>query len=138
MNENKNLEYYGENEEAQQPEDAYEETALEEETAVEEDPTAVSQTVRQEMPEEGPKPKPQHSKIAIAALICGGVGFIFNPMYLVTLAAIILGIMGIVNAKDGPKGMAIAGLVLGCIALPIQLVTDTILSVFTFGASFCI
>ena len=108
-----------------------------EEQSVQEQPDAVSQTVVQNQPAK-PAEKKKHSGVAIAALICGIAGFFFNPLYAVTLAAIVLGIIGIATAKDRPKGLAVTGLVLGCIALPTQLGIDLVMSVFTFGLSFCV
>lgn len=59
------------------------------------------------------------SGFAIAALVTGIVSIIFSPL---ALLAVPFGIIGIVNT--GPnnangRGMAIAGLVLGCIGIAI-------------------
>ncbi len=61
------------------------------------------------------------------ALVCGIVAFFCNPLYLMPLAAIILGIIGIVNGGS-KKGMAIAGLICGIIAIPVQITLDLIVS----------
>ena len=104
---------------------------------------AVTESKESAAPEKTPAPAPQKpekkkaSGVALASFICGVVGVLFNPFYGVSLAAIILGIVGIATAKDRPKGMAIAGLIIGCVVLPVQLVLDIILSMFTFGLSFC-
>lgn len=81
---------------------------------------------------------PKNSGVAIAALVCGIVGFFINPVYLVSLAAIILGIVGLAAKDNQPKGMATTGLVLGCVSLVMQFIADLLLSVFTLGLSFCI
>ncbi len=62
-------------------------------------------------------PKPRTSLAAIFSLICGLLGCI---PFLTGLAAVILGIVGIKKTKDPMvtgRGMAIAGLVLGCLSL---------------------
>ncbi len=67
------------------------------------------------------------------ALITGIVAFFCNPLYLMPLAAIILGIIGIANGGS-KKGMAIAGLVCGIIAIPVQIGLDLLASsVITVG-----
>lgn len=79
----------------------------------------------------------KNSGVSIAALVCGIVGFIINPLYLVSVAAIVLGIVGLCQ-KGSSKGMAATGLILGCVSLACQFVLDLVLSVFTFGLTFCI
>jgi hypothetical protein len=62
-------------------------------------------------------PKPRTSVAAIISLICGLLGCI---PFVTGLAAVILGIVGIKKTKDPMvkgKGMAIAGLVLGCLSI---------------------
>lgn len=71
----------------------------------------------------------------VASLICGIVGFFFNPLGLVPLAAIITGIVGIA-AKDKPKGMAIAGLILGLVAGCSQIFMDVFITAITAGLGF--
>ncbi len=77
--------------------------------------------------------------ICIASLVCGLVSFLgcCNPFYLVSLAAVILGIVGVCGSYSG-KGMAIAGIILGVLAVLIWVVLDILLIPFTFGASFFI
>ena len=75
------------------------------------------------------------SGVAIAALICGCVGFLINPFYLVSIAAIVLGIVGLA-LPNRPKGMALAGLLTGIGSAVCQFVLDLVLSVFTMGLSF--
>lgn len=77
--------------------------------------------------------------VAIASLVCGLISFFgcCNPFYLVSLAAIVLGIVGLTQKGSG-KGMATAGLILGIAAILIWVVVDIILLPFTFGASFFI
>lgn len=73
--------------------------------------------------------------VGIAALVCGIAGFFINPLYLVSAAAIILGIVGLC-LKGKSKGTAIAGLILGICACAIQLIIDIIITVFSFGVGF--
>ncbi|MBQ2755399.1 MAG: hypothetical protein IJF27_01865 [Oscillospiraceae bacterium] len=90
-------------------------------------------------PQNGFYPPPQQPKnngVALASLICGIVAFILNPLYLISVAAIITGIIGIANANGAPKGKAVAGIILAVIATAFQFTLDLILSVFTFGLSF--
>lgn len=79
--------------------------------------------------------KPKGSGCSIAALICGIAAFIINPCYLTCLAAIILGIVGI-SRKEPSKGMAIAGLILGIVAIALQILGDILITVFSFGMGF--
>ena len=64
------------------------------------------------------------SGVAIAAFVCGLVSFLCcNPFYLVSLAAVILGIIGLCTAAE-PKWMTITGLILGAVAIPICICID--------------
>ena len=84
------------------------------------------------------EPKPQKNGWAIAALVCGIVSLCCcNPMYMVSLAAIITGIIGLMGDK-GSKGMAIAGIVLGGVSALIGVVVDIITLPLTFGTGFFI
>lgn len=73
----------------------------------------------------------------LASLICGIVGFVLNPLYLVSLAAIITGIVGLAGSASKPKDTAVAGLILGIISLCAQIALDAILSVVTLGVCSC-
>lgn len=75
------------------------------------------------------------SGVAIAALICGCVGFIINPFYLVSVAAIVLGIVGLA-LPNSPKGMSLAGLLTGIGSIVWQIILDTLLTIFTMGLGF--
>ena len=77
---------------------------------------------------------PKKNGAAIASLICGIIAFLINPLYLVSVAGIVTGIVGL--CSQGSKGKAVVGIILSFIALAIQIVLDIILSVFTFGLSF--
>ena len=93
----------------------------------------------QEPQYQAPQPQPQPKKakgVSVAALVCGITCFFCNPCYIVCLAAIICGIVGIATSKEEPKGMAIAGLCLGIAGIICQFIADAILSVFTMGTSF--
>ncbi len=65
-----------------------------------------------------PAPGPQKSNgVAIGSLICGILGCV---PFITSIAAVILGVVGIKKTKDpqvGGKGLAIAGLVLGIVGL---------------------
>lgn len=76
------------------------------------------------------------SGVCVASLICSLVAFIFNPLSLLHIVGIVLGIVGCATSGNRPKGMAIAGIILGCICILWQGIVDIILSVFTFGLSF--
>lgn len=81
--------------------------------------------------------EPKKSGLCIASLVCGIVATLgcCNPFYLVSLAAVVTGIIGLATGKQ-PKGMAIAGLVLGIVSACIWVVLDIILAIFTGGLSF--
>lgn len=79
---------------------------------------------------------PKASGVCVASLICSLVAFIFNPLSLLHIVGIVLGIVGCATSGNRPKGMAIAGIILGCICILWQGIIDIILSVFTFGLSF--
>lgn len=76
------------------------------------------------------------SGISIAALVCAIVSIFFNPLYLISLLAIIFGIIGLLTSWNRPKGCATAGLILGIIFLCIDFVFDLIMLPLTFGLSF--
>ena len=80
-------------------------------------------------------PAKKDSGVCVVALICGIVAFIYNPLYLVSVSAVITGIVGLTGNRDS-KGLAVTGLILGILAFLLQLVVDIVLSVFTFGLSF--
>ena len=88
--------------------------------------------------------QPQEKKsngVSIASFVCGLVSLCCcNPMYLVSLAAVILGIVGITQKNNPNKGMAIAGIIIAAVGVVLSIVI-TILSLSTgvlvdlFGAS---
>lgn len=75
----------------------------------------------------------------IASLVLGIVGFLINPIYVVSILAIIFGAIGLKEAE--PNGnRAKTGLILGVIAICVQIFMDIILTLFTAGiggVSFC-
>ena len=75
------------------------------------------------------------SGAATAALICGILALFVNPMYIISLVAIITGFVGI-SAKPENKSSAIGGLILGFVSLFIQLIADIIITIFSFGFGF--
>ena len=76
--------------------------------------------------------------ISVTALILGIVCFFCNPCSLVAPAAVICGIIGLATSKDRPKGMAIAGLILGACGILAQLLFDIIGILFSGGLTFFI
>ena len=82
-----------------------------------------------------PEEKKVSSVCSIIALVCGIVAYFFNPCYLPCLAAVILGIVGLCR-KESLKGMAIAGIILGAVAVPAQIIADTIITILTAGLGF--
>ena len=79
-----------------------------------------------------PVPVKRNNGVAIAALVCGIISIVFSPLGLVSLAAIVLGIVGICLPGTS-KGMSITGLVLGVASPIVHFVVDTILSTISFG-----
>ncbi len=73
-----------------------------------------------------------YESVSIMAFVFGLVGFIFNPLYLISLAAIILGIIGQIN-NISKKSLAIAGWILGIVSLICQLAFDFICAASTCG-----
>ncbi len=74
--------------------------------------------------------------VCLASLICGIISFCCcNPCYLVSIAAIVTGIIGIAGNKN-PKDMAIAGLALGALSIIICIIVDVVMLPFTMGTSF--
>ncbi len=76
------------------------------------------------------------SGVSVASLVCALVAFVFNPLSLLHIVAIILGIVGCATANGRPKGIAIAGIILGCVCIVWQGILDIVLAMFTFGLSF--
>lgn len=71
--------------------------------------------------------------VCILALIFGCVAMVFDPFYLTSIAAIVLGVIGHLNSKFS-KGMAIAGWILGIVSICVQIPID----ILTFGMGlFC-
>lgn len=69
--------------------------------------------------------------MCIASLVCSLVAFfVCDPLCLVSITAVILGIVGVCGNYEG-KGMAIAGICIGAF----DLLTEVILAIFTFGIS---
>ena len=77
--------------------------------------------------------------LSITSLILGIVGFLVNPLYIVSVLAIIFGAIGM-NSNGIHKGKGKVGLILGIIAVCLQVIVDFILTILTAGAggvSFC-
>jgi uncharacterized membrane protein YbaN (DUF454 family) len=82
----------------------------------------------------------KNNGMAIAALVCGIVSFVFNCCFWflsipVGIAGIVLGIISIKNKRDG-KSMAIVGIVLSGIAIVLALLLFVACSVITSNESF--
>ena len=67
--------------------------------------------------------KKDQTTVCILALVFGITSFVCDPFYAFTMAAIVLGIVGIVN-NGSKKGLAIAGLVCAICAIPVQFIID--------------
>lgn len=78
------------------------------------------------------------SGVSITALILGIVCLFCNPCSLVAPAAVICGIIGLATGKGRPKGMAIAGLILGICGVLWQLAFDFIGIFWSAGLTFFI
>ena len=78
-------------------------------------PMAAARSATQGVPQYAARPEPQSNSLAIAALVVGIVALLFNPGFLMTLAAIVLGSLAVSNANKGlgRKTMAWWGLGLG-------------------------
>ena len=73
-----------------------------------------------------------YESVSIMAFVFGLVGFVLNPLYLISLAAIILGVIGQINNMS-KRSLAIAGWILGIISLFCQLAFDFICAASTCG-----
>ncbi len=74
---------------------------------------------------------PDKNTIALVGMILGIVGFFLNPLYLVSVAAIILSIIGVCKKNAPRRGMAIAGIILGGVSMACQGIVDFLLTIFT-------
>lgn len=75
-----------------------------------------------------------YKTVCLLALIFGISGFLINPLYLVSIAAIVLGIVGQLNTKTY-KNWAMAGWICGAASMVVQFILDIFC---TFGAGiFC-
>lgn len=76
----------------------------------------------QPVPNSAP-PSGDYKTVCILALIFGCVAIVFDPFYLTSIAAIVLGIIGHLNSKYS-KNLAIAGWILGIVSICIQIPID--------------
>ena len=76
--------------------------------------------------------RPDYENVCVLALVFGLLGFFFNPLYLVSIAAIVLGIIGHVN-NGSKKSLAMVGWILGIASLVIQLFFDFVCAAATCG-----
>lgn len=75
-----------------------------------------------------------YKTVCLLALIFGISGFLINPLYLVSIAAIVLGIVGQLHTVYY-KNWAIAGWICGAVSMVFQFIIDIFC---TFGAGiFC-
>jgi len=73
-----------------------------------------------------------YESVCVLAFVFGLVGFLFNPLYLISLAAIILGVVGHSN-NGSKKTLGMLGWILGIISLFVQMVFDYLCAVSTCG-----
>ncbi|MCR5208643.1 MAG: zinc-ribbon domain-containing protein [Lachnospiraceae bacterium] len=71
----------------------------------------------------GPAPKKDLTTVCTLALVFGIIGFFCDPLYIITTAAFILGIIGLVN-NGSKKGFALAGLICSICACCLQVIID--------------
>lgn len=77
--------------------------------------------------------------LCVASFVLGIVGFFINPIYVVSILAIVFGAIGL-NSKGPNAKKAEIGLILGVIAICVQIALDVVLTLFTAGlggVSFC-
>ncbi len=75
--------------------------------------------------------------LAVGSLVAGIVSFIFNPILLVSIAAIVLGVIARGKIKKDPglkgNGMATAGIILGVVSVVISIIVMAIAGFSIFG-----
>jgi len=76
--------------------------------------------------------RPDYENVCVLALVFGILGFFFNPLYLCSVAAIVLGIIGHVN-NGSKKSLALGGWILGICSFAVQLVVDFVCVAATCG-----
>lgn len=77
--------------------------------------------------------------LCMASFILGIVGFFINPIYIVSILAIVFGAIG-QGSQSVNADKAKVGLILGIASIALQIVADLIITVCTFGMggiSFC-
>lgn len=82
-----------------------------------------------------PENSNQYAGLALASMIVGICAFFINTLYIVSLVAVVLGIVALAK-HTSKKGFAITGLICGGVSLMSQFIVDIILIPFTFGLSF--
>lgn len=73
--------------------------------------------------------------LCTASLVLGILGFFINPCYIMSILAIVFGAVG----KGKPcsnAGQGRTGMILGIIAIIVQLVIDIIITIFSAGIGF--
>ena len=82
--------------------------------------------------------KPKTNACGLISLILACVALVFNPLYLLPIAAVILGVIGLIIGitKKAPIGTSIAGLILGVVFIGVQFLVDLIITLLTFGLGF--
>ncbi|MBO4686998.1 MAG: zinc ribbon domain-containing protein [Clostridiales bacterium] len=76
--------------------------------------------------------RPDYENVCVLALVFGILGFFLNPLYLVSVAAIVLGIIGHAN-NGSKKTLGMVGWILGLSALVVQLFFDFMCAATTCG-----
>ena len=69
--------------------------------------------------------------LAVGSLVCGICSFVINPSYLVSMAAIVLGCIGLFQNKNS-KGMKIAGIATGAASILLGWLTAIAIIVIYF------
>lgn len=81
-------------------------------------------------------PQKNTNGCSVASLVCGIIALLcLNPMYLVSITAIILGAVG-VSKHDDSKGLAVTGIVLGIASIVICLTVDILITILSLGFGF--
>ena len=68
-------------------------------------------------------PTKQSSVVCIISLICGIIAFPYNPLYLMSVGALVTGIIGLTGYRDS-KILAVIGLILSVASFVVHLVVD--------------
>ncbi|MCR4697021.1 MAG: hypothetical protein K5654_06880 [Lachnospiraceae bacterium] len=77
------------------------------------------------------------SGLCIAGLVLGVISFVFNPCYIISLLAFIFGLVGLSKSTDPAyRGMATAAWICAIASFLIQVLFDTLTTIFSMGMGF--